>query len=366
MPPKATHPQDKIRPFIWVAFWLLLLTQRVIFISLVLSGFVVLIVLQWAKKPGFERIWPHPSRIIVALGIFWLLIFSGIVGLGPILMQQWQEGLTQAPEALEQAKSLWKSQKLQEKSGTFFYHVTVLTQAIPMEELVKSYLWPLSQALTQTLTELLVILLVVPFLSFWWLLERDAWKRFLLSGLAPWESTLERILNLFCDQLGSYLQARFIEAALIAFLTFLSLWLFQVPYALSVGVLAGLATVIPILGPLILLAYTGLSVFVLSLSIEKTLLAVGITLFWQLVDAFVLMPGLVGGSMKIHPLIILLAVTAGAQWAGFWGIILAIPVVVLLKILYQEWLQHPTASGTESPEKRHIQESDSQSKDGTH
>jgi predicted PurR-regulated permease PerM len=144
------------------------------------------------------------------------------------------------------------------------------------------------------------------------------------------------------DAIGNYLRGTFLECSLVGATMGIGLILlgFPVSVALLVGVISGMANAIPFLGPaiglVISIAYAliaedtmplipGLSPD--SLPIYVAIL-VGIT---HLLDNIVYSPVVLGGAVNLHPMVVIIAITAGSILLGFWGMLLAIPTVVILK-----------------------------------
>lgn len=125
----------------------------------------------------------------------------------------------------------------------------------------------------------------------------------------------------------------------------LGLSIIGLDYALLIGVLAGLASVVPYLGFIVGIAAAmtiGFFQFdsLLSLSLVLVVFAVG-----QMIESFVLTPQFVGDRIGLHPVAVIFAILAGGQLFGFMGILLALPisavVMVLLRNLYAGYINSP-------------------------
>ena len=116
-----------------------------------------------------------------------------------------------------------------------------------------------------------------------------------------------------------------------------------VPYALLLGVLAGLLEFIPLVGPLVVALGTSLVA-----GFHSTGQAVAVLLFLgtlRLVQDYVVFPRLVRRGIHMHPLGVIVAILCGAELAGIAGIFLAIPVVAVLSVSYRHWLEHRGSAG---------------------
>jgi predicted PurR-regulated permease PerM len=103
--------------------------------------------------------------------------------------------------------------------------------------------------------------------------------------------------------------------------------------AVMVGCLTGILNLVPFMAPLVggsiaLFAgyFQGLSFSVLA----------GIFLLFaivRLIDDFVLTPFLVGGSVRLHPVAVLFSILAGYHVAGFLGLVFAVPIAAIVKVI---------------------------------
>jgi predicted PurR-regulated permease PerM len=144
------------------------------------------------------------------------------------------------------------------------------------------------------------------------------------------------------EAIGKYLRGTFLECSLVGLTMGLGLVLlgFPISVALFVAVISGMANAIPFLGPIIglviSLAYALIAEDTVplmpwlnadSLPIYVTIL-VGVT---HLLDNILYSPIVLGGAVNLHPLVIIVAIASGSILLGFWGMLLAIPTVVIFK-----------------------------------
>ena len=186
-------------------------------------------------------------------------------------------------------------------------------------------------------TNVFAALLVIPFATFFFLKDGNYFRRTLLR-LVPnryFETTLN-IIDKIETRLGLYFKSIALESLLVAILSSFLLTVAGLQNALSVGIAIGIANSIPYFGPI--LGY-GLSVVVAIFEtgdfslVGACLLAV---LFTQLVDNVVFQPFLFSRSAGMHPMIILFAILIGAQVAGLIGMLVAIPIATIIKIIVVE------------------------------
>lgn len=104
------------------------------------------------------------------------------------------------------------------------------------------------------------------------------------------------------------------------------------PNYLILGILSGLSAIIPWFG--------GFLVAVISLLVSSVigtrlfLLTVVICIICPILDGNVIGPKVYGKTNKLHPLLVIFAVSAGGVIGGFWGIILSLPIAIIIKTTY--------------------------------
>lgn len=154
-------------------------------------------------------------------------------------------------------------------------------------------------------------------------------------------------------QLSNYLRGLFIQMLCVFSLCWLSFTILDSQHALLIAIFTALANFIPFLGPLVgsilgiliefstrmdLNSYNDYSLFFL-----KILIVFGTI---QLLDNVIFQPLIFSKSNNAHPLQIFLAVITGAILIGVFGMIIAIPSLIVLRVLYNKYLylRHATIS----------------------
>jgi predicted PurR-regulated permease PerM len=143
--------------------------------------------------------------------------------------------------------------------------------------------------------------------------------------------------------LAAYTRAQLISCLLIGTVCTIAFYVIGVPYALLLGLLAGVLEFIPLVGPLIVGI---LATLIASFYSTNQALAVGIFLLvLRLVHDYVTYPRIVREGIHLHPLAIILAILGGGEIAGATGIFLAIPAVAIATVTYRHLLEHSGSSG---------------------
>ena len=116
-----------------------------------------------------------------------------------------------------------------------------------------------------------------------------------------------------------------------------------VPYALVLGLLAGLLEFIPLVGPLVL-ALSASAIASFDSAGEAAAVLIFLALL-RITHDYVVYPRLMGHGVHLHPLAIILAILCGAELGGIAGIFLAIPVTAVLSVSYRHWLEYRGSEG---------------------
>ena len=180
--------------------------------------------------------------------------------------------------------------------------------------------------------------ILIPILSFFLLKDAVYFEQNLIA-LLPNERLQKRVHWLLMDvsrTLAAYIRAQITACLVVGTVTMIGLTLIGAPYPVVLGAIAGLLEFIPLVGPLI----SAVIIFGLTLSVSfKTALIVALFLaVLRLVQDYLIYPKIVGRGIKMHPLVVIMAILAGAEIGGLIGIFLSIPVVGLAIVFYNHYL----------------------------
>ncbi len=191
--------------------------------------------------------------------------------------------------------------------------------------------------LLQDSLSLIVKIVMIPFVMFFLLKEGRDMKKALI-GLVPnryFEFSLDLLYKMDL-QLGNYLRGQFIDALVFGLLATVALWVLGVKYFLFIGIFAGLANLIPFVGPIAgMLLGAVAAVLETGDVIEGIWVAVAFVGL-KLIDDFVVQPLAVGKSVDLHPMLVALAILTGGHLFGILGMLLAVPVAGFLKVVLME------------------------------
>ena len=180
-------------------------------------------------------------------------------------------------------------------------------------------------------------LLLVPFLTWYLLLDGAAMKKSLISCVPNvyFESTLN-LIHRIDQHLSSYLFGQLVNVLCISFLSAVGYSLIGVRFGIAIGILSGVANVIPYVGPLVG-ASAALLVSVLDESSTSKL--VSIVLVSSAIQAFdhlAVKTVIISKTTDLHPLTIVSILVIAGHLFGLWGLLFGIPMFCIAKIFVQE------------------------------
>ncbi|NHB58472.1 AI-2E family transporter [Acinetobacter sp. 194] len=178
-------------------------------------------------------------------------------------------------------------------------------------------------------------IVLVPIIAFYFLLD---WKRMLdsLRRLIPpkYEKTTLNIVGECHSVLGAFVKGQFLVMFLLGVVYAVGLQLIGLEVGLIIGMVAGLASIIPYLGFAVgIIAAVIASLFQFGFNWTQLLLVFVVFGVGQIIEGYVLQPFLLGDKIGLSPVAVVFAVLAGAQLAGFLGMLIALPVAAVIVVL---------------------------------
>ena len=186
-------------------------------------------------------------------------------------------------------------------------------------------------------------MVIVPVITFFLIKDSRRFKRAIISQVPNkyFELSLN-ILHKVENQVGKYIQGQAIDALIVGILSTIGLFLINVAfdwpiqYFLFIGMLAGLANLIPYVGPIV-----G-AIPALIIAIINNPPNVGIVLIWivvmfiivQAIDNSLVSPLVVSKSVNMHPLTVIVVVIIGGKIAGAIGMLFAVPLTGIIKVTF--------------------------------
>ncbi len=136
-----------------------------------------------------------------------------------------------------------------------------------------------------------------------------------------------------------FLSSQFLDAIVVGILTSIAMSILGVKYAILLGFMIGIFNLIPYIGAIIAVIIAGI-ITLLTGGLSQAIWLLIIVTILQQIDANIINPKIVGNSLKINPILVILAVTIGGAYFGIVGMFLAVPVIAMLKVLVEDFIEY--------------------------
>jgi predicted PurR-regulated permease PerM len=174
----------------------------------------------------------------------------------------------------------------------------------------------------------IMALVLVPFFVFFLLKDWPGVMKRIIAWVPP--SDVETTLSVIEEiniLVGKYLRGLAVDCFAIGVLSSAGLWLIGINYPITLGILSGVANIIPYFGPIIGLTGSSLVALLQYRSFDPVLNVVMLYFVIKLVDDFVIQPLLIGKGVHLHPMLLVITLIVGENLFGVMGMILGVPVV---------------------------------------
>ena len=312
------------------------------FLGGILTPFLISIIFAYLLVGMQTRLESFGISTIIAFLItysFFLLLGAAlIVWLGPLVYQQLQSIILEVPKWLnsfivfaqdipEKYPDLVSSDQITSFLESLSGQISTLSQ-----NFVKAGITGIQNTVTVAIN-----LILLPILVFFFLFDRKEIISGLLSILPSERKMLKKIWLEMDGQLSNYARGKAIEIVIVGSAAAILFLYFDLEYVALLSVLVGFSVLIPYLGAFIVtipVAIIGLLQF--NLTFDFWLL-MSLYLALQILDGNLLVPILFSDAVKLHPVMIILAVFVFGSLFGFWGVFFAIPIATLIKAIWNAW-----------------------------
>jgi predicted PurR-regulated permease PerM len=187
-------------------------------------------------------------------------------------------------------------------------------------------------------------MVIVPFWLFY-VLNDEAKVRRSFYGLIPEKARedVRCIVGIVDDLLSAYLRGQLLLCVVVGIMVTIVLLILRIDLAVLLGTLAGVFELIPILGP-----YLGAVPAILMALLDRPVLAFWVAVSFaaiQQIENSFLVPRISGSAVRFHPALVMVIVVVGAEVAGLWGLVLAVPVAAVIRDVFQYLYLRTTERG---------------------
>jgi len=318
------------------------------FFGSIITPFMISIVVAYLLVGMQKKIQSYDVSANVALIItFSVFIITGaalLIWLVPLLYIQLQAFILDVPNLINNfldfisgLPAKFPDLVSSEQISIFFQAVSEEVNAIA-QNIVKSSISGIQSAIT-----FLLYIILFPILVYFFLFDR---KNIIEGFIKIIPGKREMLTNIWAEmdiQLSNYVRGKTIEIFIVgiaAAIIFVSLGL---KYSALLSVLVGLSVIIPFVGAFLVtipIVVVGLLQFGLG---TEFYLLIGLYLLLQALDGNLLVPIIFSETVKLHPVVIILAVFIFGSMFGFWGVFFSIPIATFIKAVWNAWPSSPNS-----------------------
>lgn len=352
---QIANPQVVLLTFVLGA-----LALAVVFLGGMMAPVIAAIVIAYLLEGLVTRLQrlktPRIAAVTIVFAAFMTVLLFAFFGLLPLLFRQLTQLFQQAPAMLATAQQ--ELLRLPGKYPEFLSEQQILSAVGAFrQQLFAISQWVLSTSLASVVTvvTVLVYIILVPFLVFFLLKDKDVIVGWIVGFLPEDRRLATNVWREVDAQLGNYVRGKFWEIVIVGMASYAAFETVGLEYAVLLAALSGLSVLIPYIGvtvvaiPVALVAYFQ---FGLTSGFWWALGAYG---FIQIIDGNILATLLLSGAVNLHPVAIVVAVLFfGGLW-GFWGLFFAVPLATVVQAVLNAWpgaMQDRARRARQTPEAR--------------
>lgn len=174
-------------------------------------------------------------------------------------------------------------------------------------------------------------------LSFYLLVEWKSFVQIVSSSFSPHhEKKVSNLIIKIEKGLGAWVRGQLALSIIVGVFTYIGLLILAVPYALPLALIAGIFEIIPLIGPII----SAIPAILIGLTVSPAIALAAMALFIivQQLENNLIVPMVMSKVVGLQPPVVIISLLIGAKLIGIGGAFLAIPVVIIGKIIFKEFL----------------------------
>ena len=311
----------------WVAWQV-----AVIFPPLILAGAIVFILnpfitmLQRRGIPRAAGVAMTYFGFLAVVILFGLVMYPAVHDQGENLADRWPEIRTKM--------ETWVDDRAESFKGTpFEFDRQRVTEAVSNTDVSVRDQIDRAAKVGVKVFHVLLILILTPIFAFYLLVDLPHLRQ-VADGLIPAAARPEVLVvaRRMNAAVGGFFRGQLVVAFIVGTLASIGLLIIGLPFWLLIGMVAGFFNMIPLIGPYI----GGIPALVIALTTREPITALWVILVMvgvQQIDNHFISPLVMQRVVKLHPVLVMLALLLGGTLGGFFGLLVAVPTAAILKIL---------------------------------
>ncbi len=313
-------------------------TVQLLLTSLFLAGSIAPIVEQITKIRVKFRQWQlglNPVMAVVLLYLLLMIIIILAIAPAPRIVEELGQFFIKLPSLLQQIQvpqTGFLSTISQEQLSRILQIQPLIDQAQTLGKEIVSQTFVLTLQILNAIGFGIISLLIAAYM----VINSESLKRRILRPFPPQVGQeVETLIPPITKCLGAYVVGRVSTSSLLGFCTYLTLSLFEIPFAGALGLLVAIFNLVPYIGGLV--ALSAILIAALGIEFNRGLFAILTCFALQQIEAFILQPWLVAPYLNLDPFELLLSIIVGAELFGVVGAILAPPIAGTSRIIFNHF-----------------------------
>ena len=324
------------------SFSLLIFFIVISFFGSVLTPFIISIIVAYLLVGMQKKIQSYniseKISLIITFSIFIVAGATLVIWLVPLLYTQLQAFVLDVPNLISNFRDFISELPSKFPDLVSSDQITIFFQAVSEEisalaqNIVKTSISSIQSAIT-----VLLYIILFPILVYFFLFDR---KNIIDGFLKVIPGRRKMFTSIWAEmdiQLSNYVRGKTIEIFIVGIAAAIIFSSLGLRYSALLSVLVGLSVIIPYVGAfLVTIPVVVVGLLQFGLGTQFTIL-ISLYLLLQALDGNLLVPIIFSETVKLHPVIIILAVFIFGSMFGFWGVFFSIPIATFIKAVWNAW-----------------------------
>ena len=315
--------------FIFISALTLILLYQ---LSHILTPFILGALLAYLTNPLVKmlvkRNVPHLLSVCLIFSLVMIVIFILVLTLIPVVQKQVLLLISMTPKLIEWFQNAllpW----LKDSSNTAMIKTTLTNTLSKAGWLLEAML-----ASSYAVVGWIVNIVLTPIVFFYFLRDWDSICRNCRNILpTAFRPTILKLVEQSDEVLSAFFRGQFLVMLSLMIIYGVGLTLAGLNVGFTVGLTGGLLSIVPYLGSTFVLVTSSIMAYVQYGSIQAIIGVLIVFVIGQSLEGYVLTPFLIGKRIGLHPVVVIFAILAGGTLCGFFGVLIALPVTAVIKVL---------------------------------
>lgn len=304
-------------------------------LKVAITPFLLACFIAYLLHPLIEKLHEKGVPRTLAILLIYILFFGGI-GYGvykgtPAVVAQLQEMNEQFPQFVNMYETWTDGVREQTENFPEFVNEKVKQIFTGVEGKIQALLNKVMSTARGILDSLLIIFLI-PFIVFYILKDYGEFYHIFWKVIpSKWRKDGQQLAKEIDKSLGNYIRGQLFVCLILGGVSALAFWFIGMKYPLLLGIIVGVTDIIPYFGPIL----GAIPTLMIAATVSTNLvIKAGIALaILQFVESNILSPYIVGRSLRMHPVVIMLALLVGGEIGGIIGLLLSVPLLAILRTI---------------------------------